>query len=81
MRTEEERRKTRSLLGPSLQQTNRRRGPSAVPAALSPSLEDRELCWDSAGQLLFTAHLLCTGAREVGCQQSSPEVADRGPLR
>lgn len=34
VRTEEERRKTRSLLVPSLQQTNRRRA-SAIPAALT----------------------------------------------
>lgn len=86
--TEEERRKTQSLLGPRLQQTNRRRGPSTVPASRShsPSLEETKLCWGSVTQMLFTEHLLCTGAREVGCQQSStdvgpePEVTDKGPL-
>lgn len=89
MGTEEERRKTRSLLGPRVQQTNRRRGPSAVPASRShsPSLEETELGWSSVAQMLFTEHLLCTGAREMGCQQSStdvgpePEVTDKGPLR
>lgn len=25
-------------------------------------------------QLLFTEHLLCPGARELGCQQSSTDV-------
>lgn len=34
----------------------------------SPSLEETKLCWSPAVQLLFTEHLLCTGAREVGCQ-------------
>lgn len=42
----------------------------------------------SAGvQMLFTEHLLCTGSKEMGCQQSStnmgpgPEVTDKGSLR
>lgn len=81
-------REERVYWAPRLPQTNRRREPSAVPASRShsPSLEEAKLYWGSVAQMLFTEHLLCTGAGEVGCQQSStevgpePEVTGKGPL-